>query len=169
MSRKPTRSAATSAATSTIHLPFNFVYLQHLFEFQFVDDSLGISVPTLFGFFGPIFGLRESLATPLRESLATPTGLVLTLGTSTAFRDRPIYTKPAYCLRIALRLRRQLLGTALNQLCVSPARCFGTHFLARSFQLPLSFNTNTRAHTTTRALRTTRPVIGSTDRCRAQY
>ena len=80
MSREPTRSAATSAATSTIHLPFNFVYLQHLFEFQFVDDSLGISVPTLFGFFGPIFGLRESLATPLRESLATPLAYVLASG-----------------------------------------------------------------------------------------
>ena len=163
-----------SAATSAVHLPFNFVYLQQLSSRSPISNSMtissGTSVPTLFGFSHPISGLMRNLwLRPQAHALPA----LLFLGTSTAalFGTALNHTEPACCLRTAFRLRRQLFGTALNQLCVLPAHCLDTHFLARSLQLPLSFCANARAHTTNRALRTARPVhpvMGSTDRCCAQ-
>ena len=58
-----------------IYLSTSSIY-NNLFEIQFVDDPLGISVPTLFGFFGPIFGLRNLWPRPCANLWPRPQAYV---------------------------------------------------------------------------------------------
>ena len=117
--------------------------------------SPGTSVPTLFGFAHPISGLC-GISGRLRPYVSLCVACII------AFWElrRRLSSEPPQTslnLHVACILLSDFdassFGTALNQPCTLPAHCFDTHFLARSFQLPLSFYTNARAHTATRALR----------------